>query len=114
MVIISSRPIPRISLMMAEPPAVSRKDTFTGLPSPVLPSQDPARDLIWPKDVCASDSASSVVAAQSNRAATTKRGIAALVMMVPFFIVYFADAMVLPAVGREIRERIPPPQTFSS
>src|SRR5580704_756106 len=59
--------------MRAEPPAVSRKETWRGLPSAVFPSQEPVRALSWLKDFWASDWARAAVAARATKSTAATR-----------------------------------------
>src|SRR5580704_9452097 len=68
-----SGPWPWISLIKAEPPAVSRKETCTVLLSEVFHSQFPVSDFSWSKDFCAADCASAAVAVSSNASARAMR-----------------------------------------
>src|ERR1022692_2417532 len=62
-----------ISLIRAEPPAVSRKETCRGLPSEFLPSQEPERDLSWSKDFWAAVWESAKVAVSNSKSGRTMR-----------------------------------------
>src|ERR1700692_918367 len=67
MLIMFSGPVPWISLMRAEPPAVSRKETLRTFPWASFPSQFPESALSWSKDFCAADWAKAAVAVSKNR-----------------------------------------------
>src|SRR6202043_2854562 len=66
MEIMFSGPWPWISLIKAEPPAVSRKETWTAMPSVFFPSHVPVKDLSWSKDFWAAVCARAAVAVSSN------------------------------------------------
>src|SRR5258708_3448149 len=63
-----------ISLMSAEPLAMSRKETRTGRPLESLPSQEPASDLSWSNDFWAEIWAKAAVSAKEGRGGRGVRG----------------------------------------
>src|ERR1700685_50317 len=89
MEIMFSRPWPWISLISADPSAVSRNVTSSGMPWLFFPCQVPERDLSWVKDFCASDWPKAAAEIKMASAATAIRTEWVVIFIMECFLSFF-------------------------